>query len=191
MRTLLLSLLISSSAFAADKIIETSVPANFSPIEAFGLEIANGKIAIASGKLENRSNKNSIPVSLSTSEGASLVASILKDESGNYITSELTTPVVSKSKAACTSTIDDHNLASAQPAILQALVQVRAEKRELYKEKVTKLLEGDFLSTLRRLESGFGLGGSVPISPEMSPYELSERISALAVVLGNLESQKK
>lgn len=192
MKTILLAILIlANSALADDKVIHTSVPTNFTPEEAYGIAISNDRVAVISGRMQQRENSSSIPVVVSSGEGTTLVASILKDSSGNYITSELTSPVESATKALCPNSIDDKNLASAQPAILQALVQVRAEKRALYQEKVSKLLSGEFLTTIRRLESGFGLGGSVPISADMSPYELSERISALAVVLGNLESQKK
>lgn len=188
---LFIFLLITNSALAADKIIETEAPSNFTPEEAYGVAITNERVSLVSGNLEQRDNAKTIPVKISSGEGTTLIASILKDSSGNYITSELTSPFESKAKAVCSNSIDDKNLASAQPAILQALVQVRAEKRALYQEKASKLLSGEFLTTLRRLESGFGLGGSVPISADMSPYELSERISALAVILGNLESQKK
>lgn len=192
MRLILLAILfLTNSALADDKVIHTSVPTNFSPEEAYGVAISNERVAVIPGRIQQRENSSSIPVVVSSGEGTTLVASILKDSSGNYITSELTSPVESATKALCPNSIDDKNLASAQPAILQALVQVRAEKRALYQEKISKLLSGEFLTTIRRLESGFGLGGSVPISADMSPYELSERISALAVVLGNLEGQKK
>ena len=191
MRYLIISLLLCNYAFAQDAIIETSTAANFSPVEAFGIAISNNRAALVPAEIQARTSDQSIPVAIKAPDEASLIASILKDDSGTVVTSELESPAKAASKPECVNDITDKNLDSAQPALLQALVQVRAEKRALYQEKVSQLLSGEFLATLRRLETGFGLGGSVPLSADMSPYELSERISTLAVVLGNLESQKQ
>jgi hypothetical protein len=70
-------------------------------------------------------------------------------------------------------------MSTGQHSLIQSLVRIREERRELLKSQVASKLQGPFLIRLRKLEAGFGLNHNSSISPEMSAMELNDRLTRL------------
>lgn len=62
---------------------------------------------------------------------------------------------------------------------LESLLQVRIKKREVAQQVLRDTMTPDLLTRLQKLEKGFGLEASVPLSADLSGLELVERLSRL------------
>lgn len=183
-KLILLAIFLSHSLCVADT-ITFSLPKMTGNKEAVGISVKEDKIFLHEAHIDSssestnlsfeRKSENVLSTGVVFSDTAQQSASLLSATTENI--------------PQCEDSIDQKTISQTQPALMQALVQVRAEKRELLKQKITDLLQGDFLQKLQQLESGFGLNVGAPISADISPYELSERISLLALVMGNVETK--
>ena len=69
---------------------------------------------------------------------------------------------------------------------LETLVHYRTERRETYKKEIQEILSGPFLEKLKKLENGFGLTRGRPLSADLDPFELIDRLSRLKATVKGL-----
>ncbi|MFO0417753.1 MAG: hypothetical protein ACK5Y6_10720 [Pseudomonadota bacterium] len=65
------------------------------------------------------------------------------------------------------------------PGILQQLVDVRNERMNIVRLKISRLMDQDFLAKLRKFEEAFGLERSSELSADLPPEELIDRLSRI------------
>lgn len=181
---IIISLFFSLSIAHADTIAVT-LPTLSGNSEAVGVSVNEDKIFLHEARI--KSSPDGMELTFERKDENTLSAGVAFSDTAQQATSLLAS---AKSELLqCEENIDQKTISQTQPALIQALVQVRAEKRELLKQKVSELLQGEFLQKLQQLEAGFGLNVGAPLSSSLSPYELSERISLLALVMGNIEDK--
>jgi hypothetical protein len=78
-----------------------------------------------------------------------------------------------------------------QRGVLETLIEFRAARRELARDSVRRMMDGTFLEDLRQLEAKLGLGRVTPLSPELGPVELVDRLSRLTKALQNYQNIKE
>lgn len=65
------------------------------------------------------------------------------------------------------------------PGTLQQLVDVRTERMNIVRVKISRLMDQTFLPKLQKFEEAFGLTYATPLSPDLPPAELIERLSRI------------
>lgn len=78
-----------------------------------------------------------------------------------------------------------------QQGPLQKLVDVRAERAELARLKISTMLDEDFLEKLHRFEDAFGLDKSEDINASLPPEVLVDRLSRIAHAVKKYRMFKK
>lgn len=72
-----------------------------------------------------------------------------------------------------------------QFATLDSLVNLRLRQRDLLRNSIGTELSSETLSKLQQLERGFGLELARPLSAELKPHELFERLARLKTAIAN------
>lgn len=85
---------------------------------------------------------------------------------------------------------DDPFLA-AQSGTLEHLVQVRNEKSQLLRKKISEMLTEEYLGKLNAMEQIFGLAPATPLSADLPALELNTRLSRLVAAYRNVEYHKR
>jgi hypothetical protein len=80
----------------------------------------------------------------------------------------------------CPSEDSSHVSALTSPGTLQQLVDVRIERMNIVRFKIARLMDQDFLVKLQKFEEAFGLKFATPLSPELPPAELIDRLSRIS-----------
>lgn len=75
-------------------------------------------------------------------------------------------------------------------AALTTLGDYRETRRDVVKTKVEVMMKGRFLEKLRTLEAGFGIDTGKPLSADMPPTILIDRLSRILVSLQNYSDQR-
>jgi hypothetical protein len=169
--------------------ISLPVQSGFTPISGYGIAISQDNISIIPSTPVSVDDSRVARLDFNLPKGTISYAGIIKDSGNNFVASPLkntTSPIL----PICKEQIDQKGAAANQTSLLQSLIQIRVEKRALMKKRVEDALDATLLEKLNKLENAFGLSPDIPLSADIDPYTLSERLSLLAVVLGNLEEQK-
>ncbi len=66
-----------------------------------------------------------------------------------------------------------------QTGLVESLVQIRADRRRVAQLAVANEMKGDFLARIQKLESAFGLSNPQPLSPDLPPVVLIDRLSRI------------
>lgn len=69
----------------------------------------------------------------------------------------------------------------------QALINIRQERRDVVRSKIGLHLTQERLDELSSLERGFGLARQHPLSPELDPLELLDRLTQLHIAIKNYQ----
>ena len=77
------------------------------------------------------------------------------------------------------------NKLQSQSSVLESLVAVRSERRQVLKQTIADDLQGELLEKAVRLEKGFGLTTEEELSAELSPVRLIDRLSRLITAIKN------
>lgn len=188
MKHLLCTLILASISMSES--ISLPLQPGFTPISGYGIAISQDNISITPSTPVSVDDSRIARLAFNLPQGTIRYAGVLKDSDNNSVASPLkntSLPIL----PICKEHIDQKGAAGNQTSLLQSLIQIRVEKRALMKKRVNDALDSTLLEKLNKLEDAFGLSPDVPLSTDIDPYTLSERLSLLAVVLGNLEEQKK
>jgi hypothetical protein len=71
---------------------------------------------------------------------------------------------------------------------LQSLVDIRSKQRAQARAKISQAFSGDTLSRIRDLERDLGFQYSQPLSADLEPFELLDRLDRLARALETMKS---
>lgn len=186
-----LGLLLSVSAHAQGftRNVEINVHAGFDPAQAVGLVFTSSATEQKLGPKLRRVSDDMIVVSFPVVEssitadsfGSALVISndgqvALGDVKALALRSEHSSFF---SLPACIEPEDPSALRISEVGPLQRLVEFRSKRRAVSREKIKLLLNEDLLSKIAKLESGFGLDRTKPLTAETHPLELIDRASRL------------
>ena len=80
---------------------------------------------------------------------------------------------------------------SGQQGPLQQLVEVRTERAELARLKISRILDENFLAKLERFEEAFGLQKGEELSAQLPPEVLVDRLSRISHALKKYKMFKK
>lgn len=78
-----------------------------------------------------------------------------------------------------------------QASVLESLVAVRGERRNVLQQGLRKELRGELLEKALRLEKGFGLTREIELNPELPPLELIDRLSRLNAAIKNHRASRE
>lgn len=78
-----------------------------------------------------------------------------------------------------------------QQGPLQQLVDVRSERAEIARLKISRMLDDDFLSKLQRFEDAFGLDKSAELNASLPPEVLVDRLSRITHAVKKYRMFKK
>ncbi len=73
---------------------------------------------------------------------------------------------------------------------LQSLMDIRKIRRDFAQLEISNTMRGDFLEQLQRMEVGFGLTEGTPLSAELKPHELTQRLQRILTAIRNYEANK-
>ena len=73
----------------------------------------------------------------------------------------------------------------------ELLMAMRLERREMYRKEIADLMKGAFLSDLDKLEKRLGLIRGRPLSADLLPIELIDRLSRLIPIVRDLAARDK
>lgn len=83
------------------------------------------------------------------------------------------------------------NIDPSRNEVLRRLVDVQLKRRELFRQKLSESLTPEMLERLGKLERGFGLERSSPLTASLSPIELIDRLSRIETAIkGNLSARQ-
>lgn len=75
-------------------------------------------------------------------------------------------------------------------ALLESLVTLRAKRRENVQAQTRQALDEAFVERLAKLERGFGLTDVTPLSADLPPALLAQRLARIANTLRNFDASK-
>ncbi|RMD86604.1 MAG: hypothetical protein D6808_02960 [Candidatus Dadabacteria bacterium] len=186
-------------AYASSGRVEVVVSSGgIKPIKAIGLLISSGGV-ISKGNAEFRKVKDgvflvSIPVQKGDVGKDTVATALLLSEDGKASSfgevvdaSSVTGRMARFALPQCKtrkpkSAVEDENIYS-NLGNLESLLEIRKVRRDFLKLQLKKAMSGSMLKKLRKIEEGFGLYTGRPLSPDLDPYELSERLFRIYSVI--------
>jgi len=77
-----------------------------------------------------------------------------------------------------------------QGSLLQSLLEVRTARRAKLQTQLNASLQGDLLARLTKLERGFGMIHAEPLSGNLPPRELEDRLARLVQAITNYRARR-
>lgn len=71
--------------------------------------------------------------------------------------------------------------------VLQSLTEIRGSRRDLAKIKISSMLQGEFINTLRQIEKTSGFTYAKELSADLEPYELLQRLYRIELAWGQID----
>lgn len=190
-----------TSVFGQDRTIQVNVSGNFRPSASQGFIFVKQKVIPKPVmKVEMLADENmlvSIPYQPQEIEDGAFATAVLFGPQGEVAFGDVKLVTDSASTKSfyslpdCQEKVEVPPGLSQQIGLLESLVEIRAARREAHQLRLRKTLDDTFLEKLRRLERGFGLSYSKKLSPDLSAFELVDRLSRLSNAIKNYQSNKK
>lgn len=79
---------------------------------------------------------------------------------------------------------------ASQRGLMQSLVEIRAARRDVLKNRLKALLNTATLDKARKLEELFGLARTAPLSTDLSPTEIIDRVTRLSAAIKSYRSNR-
>ena len=188
------------TAYSEDKqgkSIQINVDTELEPAAAQGLFVsASGPIQLPVGEVQRvADNKLVVPVYYKESEipKDSLATAIIISEQGELAFGNLR-PVFSPDPRdsfwlipQCAPEKINEAALAGQTSLLESLIEVRTERRRVALLALAAALNGDFLARLQKLEVSFGLENDPPLSAELSPVVLLDRLTRILKAIETYE----
>ena len=77
-----------------------------------------------------------------------------------------------------------------QEALIARLIKIRKDRIELSQKKLEALLDQDTAARIMKLERGFGLNQSEPLSAQIAPAKLTDRLNRVLIAIKNFEANR-
>ena len=196
----LLSILAATSVFGEAQSVEVSIRHKIEPAKVIGMLISStrvinksdiqvrtlgdGTIVVSipfeSGELDDDSVATAMAV---TADGAKYFADVKPIVLPSIRKSFLTLPACPESTA-ITSNLGSAYVISGL-GYLEQLIANRAKQRIQVQGRIKEMMTEEFLAVLKKGEEVLGLEFSEPLSPDLKPLELEQRLFRLATALEN------
>jgi hypothetical protein len=191
----------STLSYAADPLaITVTVEAKPDPIRAVGLvfssagskEIADTKIT----KIGDKLFQVEFSVDRASLREDSVASAVAYDASGTASYANVTPALLSETRAIieaipdCPAEDVSKIAQVTSPGTLQQLVDVRAERAELVRTRIARVLDPKFLAKLQKFEEVLGLSRPTELSAQLPAPELIDRLSRIDHAYKKYQSEK-
>jgi hypothetical protein len=191
----------STSAFAADPLkVTVRVEAKPEPVRAVGLVFSSaGSNEVPQTTIKKIGDKLfeiEFSIDRTSLREDSVASAIAYDASGTASYANVTPALLSETRAIIDSIPDcpaEDTTRIAQltsPGTLQQLVDVRSERVELARMRISRVLDPKFLSKLQRFEEVLGLSRPTELSAQLPAAELIDRLSRIDLAFKKYQSEK-
>lgn len=195
-RLLLAALLLFTSPVSAQqgdeeaqKFIEVNVAASFDPISAIGLFLSEKGAMERPAEQIRRVDPNTVVVKVPYLDRElprdTMVTAILFSADGNLGFGSVR-PIFTQdaresylSLPYCPPEKLNFKVVESQLSSLENVLQLRVERRGILQVRVAQIMSDKLVEKLNRLERGFGLARTAPLSPSLPPVELIDRLNRI------------
>jgi len=190
-----------SAALASADSISIEVDAPFEPVSAVGLIVTETATIQRTEATFSRGKDDRIVVSFpfrdSEAKNGATATALIIAEDGTMAFGEMK-PFESPEQRMVPSELPDCPAEKiktvgleSQLGLLQKLLDVRTARRASMQDQIKEILTPEFRSKLAKLEKGFGLSRSSPLSLDLPPLELSDRLNRIIAALNDFRGAKK
>lgn len=126
----------------------------------------------------------------------SVASAVATDENGGEVFASVTPALTSEAKdllasvTECPGEDTSGAVSITSPGTLKQLVDVRAERMDIVRLKIRRAMDGNVLAKLVKYEEAFGLTRAEPLSPDLPPAELFDRLSRIQHALRKYQAYK-
>jgi hypothetical protein len=181
--------------------VNLRVEAKPEPKKAVGIVLSTGRtVEIPATTIEKIGEKLyliSFVVDRNIVRKDSVATAMAFDENGNVTFANVSPELLSESKTLisripeCPPEDPSTAVKLDQHGPLRQLVDVRTERAEIARLKITRMLDEQFMSKLRRFEDAFGLDTSKELSANLPPEVLVDRLSRITHAVKKYRMFKK
>lgn len=197
----LLEIVSSAPVYAADPVaITVRVEAKPDPVRAVGVVFSSsGSKEIAETKIKKIGDKLfevEFLVDRSNLREDSVASAVAYDANGTASYANVTPALLSEARTLLASipecpAEDISKIAQlTSPGTLQQLVDVRAERAELVRTRIARVLDAKFLAKLQKFEEVLGLSRPTELSAQLPAPELIDRLSRIDHAYKKYQSEK-
>ena len=186
-------------ASAAEQLMEVQVNTPIEPTSATGLLISSTRVIQKANATLQRTTHGLVvrfPIEPSELDGDTMASAVVLAEDGQTAFGDMRPATIPAARSSYLSSPDcpaeqvrDVSTQS-DLALFESLAEIRSQRRAVQVQKVSLMLGGEFLDRLRALERGFGLTYPRPLSAELPPVELIDRLRRLQVAIQSYKRAK-
>jgi hypothetical protein len=194
-----LALILAIPANAASRAVQIDVQSQIEPSTAVGLVISADKTTQILDTTISKSAPGVITVTIPVPESAigpdTTVSAVVLSAKGEVVFGNVKPVLGAELDLSLTSIPlcppEQVSIAalSSQVSLLEELHRIRQKRRDQAKAQAAQLLSEDLLERLQKLERGFGLARETPLSADLPPLELVDRLSRLNDALRSWETR--
>ena len=187
----------ANSALAQTRLAEVQVKASVEPVQATGLILSPFGISEVTETKVSSLKPGIFVVSFAVPEDAAkeadAVSAIVQAADGSVSYGSVNSiPVPGRGETLsglpdCTAPNIAAIPADGQDALLVKLIRVRSQRREISRQHLATLLDKLTLDRLSKMETGFGLQASEPLSPTLPVTELNQRLFNLLAAVTSFD----
>ena len=195
----LTTLLLAGPVSAEMRVVELAFKSPVTPVKVAAV-FMNGVQAFSDTEIELRQQSKDVVIASVRYDNTELPSTFSVYAVGILPNGEVATTAVKEVKSdadlgsiftmpLCPPEEPDQSLQS-QLSVLASLVKVRAERRDNISKQLSNSLSADFLKRMNSYEAGFGFVYNTPLSKDLHPVELSERLTRVLIVLQRLGKKR-
>lgn len=194
--------LIPITLFAQNTKVEINVTAEFKPTSGVGLIITEtGTKQISSGvEINQKGNKLyvvSVPIQPEFIDNNASITAIVKGDNGEYAAGDVKLASIPSMRQSHLSLpdckIDPSKInlpqLEANKGLFESLRDLRSSRKDVAKLTVRGMLSGPLLEKLRKLENSLGFTLEKELSPDLTPFELLERVNRIEETLKRFDKK--
>lgn len=184
----------------AERQMEVQINTPIEPVTATGLLLSSSRVIQKTGATVERSAHGLLvrfPIDPSELDGDTMASAVVLAEDGQTAFGDMRPATIPTARASFLSSpecpyeqVADVSTRS-DLALFESLADIRSQRRAVQVQKVSVLLGGDFLERLRTLERGFGFSYPRPLSAELPPVELVDRLNRLKIAIQSYKRNRK
>ncbi len=179
---------LSSTPIHAESItVSVDLPISDEPRSVTGIALGQSLQMIPSVSLK-RFSVNTLTVTFDVPEKSSAALAMAEMADGSTIFGDTRLVIDAKAEPSIASipecpVVGVIKADASQRGLMESLVEIRTARRDVLKNRITALLAGNTLEKARKLEELFGLARPVPLSAELGPIEIIDRLTRLTAAI--------